>query len=60
MLKGLFTTLKEALDKPVTIQYPEVKKPVQTRFKGRHMLKRYENGLGEMYWLCFMCCSLSG
>jgi len=54
MLKGLFTTLKEALDKPVTVQYPEVKKPVQTRFKGRHFLKRYDNGLEKCIG-CALC-----
>ena len=40
MLRGLFTTLKSMFEKPVTIQYPEVKRPVHTRFKGRHELKR--------------------
>jgi NADH-quinone oxidoreductase subunit I len=54
MLKGLFTTLKEAIDKPVTVQYPEVKKPVQTRFKGRHFLKRYDNGLEKCIG-CALC-----
>jgi len=54
MLKGLFTTLKEAIDKPVTVQYPEVKKPVQTRFKGRHTLKRYDNGLEKCIG-CALC-----
>ena len=54
MLKGLFTTLKEAIDKPVTVQYPEVKKPVHTRFKGRHTLKRYDNGLEKCIG-CALC-----
>jgi NADH-quinone oxidoreductase subunit I len=54
MLKGLFTTLKEALQKPVTIQYPEVKRPVRTRFKGRHELKRYDNGLEKCIG-CALC-----
>jgi NADH-quinone oxidoreductase subunit I len=54
MLKGLFTTIKEALDKPVTVQYPEVKKPVKTRFKGRHTLKRYDNGLEKCIG-CALC-----
>jgi NADH-quinone oxidoreductase subunit I len=44
MLRGLFTTLKEFLTKPVTIQYPEQTRPVRDRFKGRHELKRYDNG----------------
>ena len=54
MLKGLFTTIKEALDKPVTVQYPEVRKPVHTRFKGRHILKRYDNGLEKCIG-CALC-----
>jgi NADH-quinone oxidoreductase subunit I len=54
MLKGLFTTLKIALEKPVTIQYPEQKRPVHTRFKGRHTLKRYENGLEKCIG-CSLC-----
>jgi NADH-quinone oxidoreductase subunit I len=54
MLKGLFTTLKLAIEKPVTVQYPEVKKPVKTRFKGRHTLKRYDNGLEKCIG-CALC-----
>lgn len=54
MLKGLFTTIKEAIDTPVTVQYPEVKKPVHTRFKGRHTLKRYDNGLEKCIG-CALC-----
>lgn len=54
MLKGLFTTLKLALQKPVTIQYPEQKRPVHTRFKGRHTLKRYDNGLEKCIG-CALC-----
>ena len=54
MLKGLFTTIKEAIDKPVTVQYPEEKKPVKTRFKGRHTLKRYDNGLEKCIG-CALC-----
>ncbi len=54
MLKGLFTTIKQAIAKPVTFQYPEVKRPVHTRFKGRHILKRYENGLEKCIG-CALC-----
>jgi NADH-quinone oxidoreductase subunit I len=54
MLKGLFTTLKMALEKPVTTQYPEQKRPVKTRFKGRHTLKRYDNGLEKCIG-CALC-----
>ena len=54
LLRGLSTTLKSMLEKPVTIQYPEVKRPVSTRFKGRHTLKRYENGLEKCIG-CSLC-----
>ncbi len=54
MLKGLFTTLKEFFAPPVTIQYPEEKRPVRNRFKGRHVLKRYDNGLEKCIG-CSLC-----
>lgn len=53
--RGLMTTLKQMFTKPVTIEYPEVKRPVRTRFKGRHVLQRYEeNGL-ERCIGCSLC-----
>ena len=54
ILRGLFTTLKSMFEKPVTIQYPEVRRPVRSRFKGRHSLKRYENGLEKCIG-CALC-----
>jgi NADH-quinone oxidoreductase subunit I len=54
MLKGLLTTFREMFDKPVTIQYPEQKRPVRQRFKGRHVLKRYDNGLEKCIG-CALC-----
>ena len=54
MLKGLFTTLKEWTRKPVTISYPEQKRKVHVRFRGRHTLKRYENGLEKCIG-CSLC-----
>jgi NADH-quinone oxidoreductase subunit I len=54
MLKGLNTTFREMLTKPITIQYPEQKRPVRTRFRGRHILRRYENGL-ERCIGCSLC-----
>src|SRR5512139_1384900 len=52
--RGLWTTFKEFLSKPVTVQYPEQKRPVRTRFKGRHRLERYENGLEKCIG-CALC-----
>jgi NADH-quinone oxidoreductase subunit I len=54
LFRGLSTTFKSMFEKPVTIQYPEVKRPVKTRFKGRHFLRRYENGL-ERCIGCSLC-----
>ncbi len=52
--RGLATTFRELISKPVTIQYPEEKRPVRPRFKGRHVLKRYENGLEKCIG-CSLC-----
>jgi NADH-quinone oxidoreductase subunit I len=55
LMSGLVTTLKMLLtEKPVTIQYPEEKRAVKTRFRGRHVLKRYENGLEKCIG-CALC-----
>jgi NADH-quinone oxidoreductase subunit I len=52
--RGLFTTLRSMFEKPVTVQYPEERKPVKPRFRGRHVLKRYENGLEKCIG-CALC-----
>jgi NADH-quinone oxidoreductase subunit I len=54
ILKGLWTTLKSVVEKPVTLQYPEEKRTMVTRFKGRHHLRRYENGLEKCIG-CALC-----
>jgi len=54
MLRGLWTTFKSMFEKPVTVSYPEVKRPVRERFKGRHVLKRYDNGLEKCIG-CSLC-----
>lgn len=54
LLRGLSVTLRHLFTPPVTIQYPEVKRPVRNRFKGRHELKRYDNGL-ERCIGCSLC-----
>ena len=56
MFQGLWTTLKSMFEKPPTIQYPEEKRPVRTRFRGRHVLKRYDNGLEKCIG-CALCAS---
>jgi len=52
--QGMLTTLGQAFRRPVTIQYPEIKRPVRQRFKGLHQLKRYEDGL-ERCIGCSLC-----
>jgi NADH-quinone oxidoreductase subunit I len=54
LARGLWTTFRSIFEKPVTIEYPEEKRPVCTRFKGRHELKRYENGLEKCIG-CSLC-----
>lgn len=54
LARGLWTTLREMVTKPVTTQYPEEKRPVKARFKGRHELHRYENGLEKCIG-CSLC-----
>jgi NADH-quinone oxidoreductase subunit I len=51
---GLWTTFRTMFEKPVTIQYPEEKRQVSKRFRGRHELKRYENGLEKCIG-CSLC-----
>ena len=54
LARGLMTTLKEMFGKPITFQSPEHKLPVSRRFKGRHILDRYENGLEKCIG-CALC-----
>ena len=55
LTRGLWTVLKQVLFNPVvTVQYPEQKREVRPRFRGRHVLKRYENGLEKCIG-CSLC-----
>jgi NADH-quinone oxidoreductase subunit I len=54
MIKGLATTLKELGQKPTTVSYPEQKRELPARFRGRHVLHRYEGGL-ERCVGCYLC-----
>jgi len=54
IIKGFATTFKHAFEEPVTIQYPEQERPVRERFKGKHELKRYDNGLEKCIG-CALC-----
>jgi len=64
LLIGMGVTFRNMLSKPVTLQYPEVKRTMPTRYRGRHFLNRDEDGLercvGVVYvpsiarWVVFM------
>ena len=54
IFRGLSITFRELFKPPVTIQYPEVKRPVRQRFRGRHELRRYADGL-ERCIGCALC-----
>ena len=51
---GLKTTLSEFFKPVVTTMYPEEKTPRSERYRGRHYLRRYDNGL-ERCIGCELC-----
>ena len=52
---GFSVTLRQALFGPrVTTEYPEAKRPKPTRFHGRHILNRYEDGMEKCIG-CELC-----
>ncbi len=52
--KGMSFTFKTMFEKPITVQYPEEKRPVFPRFRGKHVLERYDNGLEKCIG-CELC-----
>src|SRR5205823_2733262 len=54
IIKGLATTFKNMGKKPTTVSYPEEERELPPRFRGRHVLHRYENGL-ERCIGCYLC-----
>lgn len=58
LLRGLLITGRYLFRRPVTTRYPEVKTQVEPRFKGRHWLTRYEDGLERCVGceLCVIVC----
>ncbi len=53
-LKGFAVTLRHLFRRPVTQAYPEVKRAVYPRFRGRHRLHRHPNGLEKCIG-CSLC-----
>ncbi len=58
LVKGLWTTLKHVFKREVTIPYPEVKPPLQDRYRGRQILIQDEDGLERCVGceLCAVAC----
>ncbi len=54
IIKGMATTLKNMGKKPTTVSYPEEERELPARFRGRHVLHRYENDL-ERCVGCYLC-----
>lgn len=54
IIKGMATTLKNIGKKPTTVSYPEEERQLPARFRGRHVLHRYDNGL-ERCVGCYLC-----
>ena len=54
LIKGLGTTLREFGKKPTTVSYPEEKRNLPPRYRGRHVLHRYPNSM-ERCVGCFLC-----
>ena len=50
--EAMGVTLKHLVKQPVTVEYPEEPAAVFPRYRGRHMLRRYDNGLER----CIGCC----
>src|SRR5438105_654939 len=53
-VKGFAVTFRQLFKKPITQQYPEYKRPVYPRFRGRHRLHRHESGLEKCVG-CSLC-----
>ena len=55
---GLGVTLKHLFQKPITMQYPEEQPVLSGRHRGRHELRRHENGLERCVGceLCALAC----
>lgn len=54
MLRGLFIVLKYSFKRPVTLRYPEEKRKLPARSRGRHYLTKWEDGK-ERCVACELC-----
>lgn len=58
LIKGLGVTLRRFFSKPVTVQYPEERKPVSQRWRGAHYLEAGVDGEAKCVacGLCVVVC----
>ncbi len=58
VVRGLSVTFRYLISKPVTVQYPEERPVLPARHRGRHVLRRHENGLERCVGceLCALVC----
>ena len=54
LARGMSVTLRNLFRAPVTVKYPEQRRSLPDRTRGRHMLHRYENNL-ERCIACYLC-----
>lgn len=54
LMKGFGVTFSHLFKKKVTIQYPEVKRPIAEIYRGKHVLKRDDQGR-ERCTACGLC-----
>ena len=54
VLKGMAVTLKHFFKRPITLKYPEQTRENSEVYRGRHVLKRDENG-AERCTACGLC-----
>ena len=54
LLKGMALTGRYFFSRKITVQYPEERTPMSSRFRGLHALRRYESG-EERCIACKLC-----
>lgn len=54
IVKGLAYTLRKAFSPVITVQYPEERREIGARHRGRHILHRYDNGMEKCIG-CELC-----
>jgi len=54
IIRGMYLTLKHMFFRPVTLNYPYERSFVSARFRGEHMLRRYDSG-EERCISCKLC-----